>query len=205
MTFVEHPLQRSPATGARGLYLGMGKRLFDVGFAFLLMPIWLPLVVLFWVLAVLETGTGGYCDRRIGRNGQAFNCLKIRTLQGRVSRQCVAEKAALDRRSTPLGAILRRASLDELPQFWCVLKGEMSIVGPRPVPAKELARYGVSRSSYLRMRPGITGLWQVSGRNALCYSTRVALDVEYSRSVSLMLDLKIIGTTVFEIFKLSGR
>lgn len=205
MTFVEHPIQRHPTTGARGLYQGAGKRLFDVAFAFLLMPIWLPLAALFWALALLETGTGGYCDRRIGRNGQVFRCLKIRTLQRSVSRQCVAEKGALDQRSTPLGAILRRTSLDELPQFWCVLKGEMSVVGPRPVPAAELARYGANRNCYLKLRPGITGLWQVSGRNALCYSKRVALDAEYSRNVSLMLDLKIIGATVLEIVKLSGR
>jgi lipopolysaccharide/colanic/teichoic acid biosynthesis glycosyltransferase len=95
--------------------------------------------------------------------------------------------------------------LDELPQLWCVLKGEMSLVGPRPVPEMELERYGAQRGAYLQMRPGISGLWQVSGRNRLSYTERVALDVEYSRTVSIWIDLRIIGASLLEILRLNGR
>ena len=205
MVFVEQRNSLNTQSGTYRFYHNGGKRGLDIVLCLLLMPIWLPLSVLFWGLALLETGSGGYGDLRIGRNGQGFTCLKIRTLRGDVSRRCAAEKACLDSRATRFGRFLRRSSLDELPQFWCVLKGEMSLVGPRPVPEMELKRYAGQRSAYLQMRPGVTGLWQSSGRNALAYSNRVALDVEYAHSVSALLDLKIIALTVLEIFRLSGR
>ena len=81
----------------------------------------------------------------------------------------------------------------------------MSLIGPRPVPELELRRYGAQKPAYLKMRPGVSGLWQVSGRNACSYKERIALDVEYSRSACIWLDLKIIGASVLEVFRLSGR
>ena len=205
MVFVEHHRGVAPRIETLGLYRSGGKRMLDIALTLLLLPLWLPLVVIFWFFALLETGSGSFADIRVGRNGQRFKCLKIRTLRRDVSRRCAAEKPCLNPYATPMGRFLRRSSLDEIPQFWCVLKGEMSLVGPRPVPEFELNRYGTQRSAYLQMRPGLSGLWQVSGRNALCYSKRVALDVEYSQAVTLMGDVRIIGATVLEIFKFSGR
>lgn len=205
MVFVAHHGGPTALSGFQEWYLRGGKRGLDIVLTLVLMPIWLPLSLFLWGLALLETGSGGYVDLRVGRHGQMFKCLKIRTLHRNVSRRCAAEKVVLDSCATPIGRFLRRSSLDELPQFWCVLKGEMSLVGPRPVPEMELKRYGAQRSAYLQMRPGLSGLWQVSGRNDLAYSKRVALDVEYARSVSVTRDLKIIVATILEIFRLSGR
>jgi lipopolysaccharide/colanic/teichoic acid biosynthesis glycosyltransferase len=101
-----------------------------------------------------------------------------------------------DPRITPLGKFLRRSSLDELPQFWNVLKGEMSVVGPRPIVRDELERYGDRMDEVLAVRPGLTGLWQVSGRNNLAYSTRVKLDLIYARSCNFWLDVRIILRTI---------
>jgi exopolysaccharide production protein ExoY len=101
-----------------------------------------------------------------------------------------------DPRVTAIGAILRRSSLDELPQLFNVLKGEMSIVGPRPVTDEELVRYGSAKADYLACRPGITGLWQVSGRSNTTYGKRVACDTFYARNWSMALDAKIFIVTI---------
>ena len=101
-----------------------------------------------------------------------------------------------DPRVTPIGAILRKSSLDELPQLFNVLKGEMSIVGPRPVTDEELQRYTTSMGAYLACRPGITGLWQVSGRSSTTYDKRVACDAFYARNWSMALDAKIVIVTI---------
>ena len=114
-------------------------------------------------------------------------------------------KARFDPRITNLRDILRRSSLDELPQLICVLKGEMSLVGPRPIPASELPLYGLHQAQNLRVRPGLTGMWQVSGRNALPYSRRVALDTEYAKKPSLHGDTVILLLTCLEVWRMSGR
>ncbi len=104
-------------------------------------------------------------------------------------------KLRQDPRITPIGRFLRRTSLDELPQFINILKGEMSLVGPRPIVDQEIERYGPSMSEVLSVRPGLTGLWQVSGRNNLSYEKRVQLDLMYSKHRSFFMDLKIIFRT----------
>ena len=119
----------------------------------------------------------------------------------RISTQNRQEWAALhklkrDPRVTPVGAFLRRYCLDELPQLINVLAGEMSIVGPRPIVAAEIERYGVNFAAYCSVKPGLTGLWQVSGRHSLPYPQRVELDAQYARSKTLSLDLLIIWRTV---------
>ena len=188
-----------------GFYQQFGKRAFDVTLVIALAPLWVSLSLLLWALAWLETGFGSFADERIGQFGHRFQCLKIRTMRPNVRRGCAAYKCARDPRITPLGRILRCSSLDELPQLWCVLKGEMSLVGPRPVPERELHRYGAQRSAYEQMRPGLTGLWQVSGRNALSYRARIALDAQYARSASFWFDLKILCATLREVALLNGR
>jgi exopolysaccharide production protein ExoY len=106
-----------------------------------------------------------------------------------------------DPRVTPVGRLLRKSSLDELPQLINILRGEMSCVGPRPIVTGELQRYGAHAAEYLRTRPGLTGIWQVSGRNTLDYADRVALDCHYVQNWSLWTDLAIIGKTVFAVMK----
>lgn len=114
-------------------------------------------------------------------------------------------KLEKDPRITRLGNFLRKSSLDELPQIWNVIKGEMSFVGPRPIVDQELPRYGVNKPEYLAMVPGITGLWQVSGRNDISYGERVALDVDYLRRCSLWLDCKIILMTGASVLGATGK
>jgi UDP-galactose-lipid carrier transferase len=109
-----------------------------------------------------------------------------------------------DPRITPIGAFLRKTSLDEIPQLWNVLKGEMSLVGPRPVISEELARYGARVDFYLEARPGLTGLWQVSGRNDTSYEERVALDAWYVKNWNLWYDIAILCKTIRTVVSGSG-
>lgn len=188
-----------------GFYIRFGKRAFDLFLVTLTLPLWAPLTALLWLIAWIEAGQGSYTDIRVGQGGRLFRCLKIRTMHCGVRRGCAARKLRDDPRVTRFGRFLRRTSLDELPQLICVLKGEMSLVGPRPVPASELIRYGAQQKRYLSLRPGLTGLWQVSGRNALPYSARVALDARYARALSFRGDLRILLATVREVWRMSGR
>lgn len=190
--------------GAR-LYPAYGKRVLDVLLTLSLAPIWLPLCTLLWGIAKLDCGSGLFADTRIGKGGRLFTCWKIRTLPMHAPTFRLTDKLCADPRATAVGRFLRRASLDELPQFWCVLRGEMSLVGPRPVPRSELHRYGNHRAQYLSARPGMTGLWQVSGRNAVSYDDRVALDLRYLADVRVFRDLYLLWRTVREIAFLTGR
>jgi lipopolysaccharide/colanic/teichoic acid biosynthesis glycosyltransferase len=197
------------ASNAGSFYDG---RTLDVVVATLLLILVLPLMGL-CALAVLATSRGPIFFRhpRIGRHGELFTCLKFRTMVQeadtaiehvlRKSTETRQEWEALqklrrDPRVTPVGAFLRRYCLDELPQLINVLAGEMSIVGPRPIVASELERYGVNFAAYCSVKPGLTGLWQVSGRHFLSYDERVELDAEYARSKTLSLDLLILWRTV---------
>jgi exopolysaccharide production protein ExoY len=152
-----------------------------------------------------------YSQMRIGRGGVSFKCLKFRSMlvdaEDRLQHllaQNPDARAEWDRdhklrddpRITALGSFLRRSSVDEIPQLINVLRGEMSLVGPRPIVAAEAKRYGRYIHDYCSVNPGITGLWQVSGRNDVSYRRRVALDVTYARSKSFLLDLKILAATV---------
>lgn len=164
------------------------------------------------VVRLSSPGPVVFRHERIGRNGTPFTCLKFRTMVEGADRmlsdmlasdenlraQFEADfKLSADPRVTRIGRWLRRTSLDELPQFWNVLRGDMSVVGPRPVVRDELERYGESVDLVLGLRPGITGLWQVSGRNELDYPARVALDVSYARSHTLRQDLVIMARTAW--------
>ncbi|WP_398318888.1 sugar transferase [Vulcanococcus sp.] len=188
------------------------KRAGDIGFSLLVLALGAPLLLLLAVLVKLSSkGSVFYCQRRIGRGYRGFGCLKFRTMRkdaDRVLAQVLASDPELraeferdfklknDPRITPIGKFLRRSSLDELPQFINVLKGEMSVVGPRPIVWDELERYGRNMDQVLSVRPGLTGLWQVSGRNNLPYETRVKLDLFYARNRSFWLDLGIILRTI---------
>jgi lipopolysaccharide/colanic/teichoic acid biosynthesis glycosyltransferase len=152
-----------------------------------------------------------FAHYRVGRDGKLFRCMKFRSML-RDSEQVLAQllrddpqaraewardqKLADDPRITSVGQFLRRSSLDELPQLLNVLRGEMSLVGPRPITVSELTRYGSVRWHYLSVRPGITGLWQVSGRNNTSYEERVALDRHYVEQRSWIGDIGILLRTV---------
>jgi len=187
-------------------------RAFDVGVALCLLLFLLPLMCLS-ALAIVSTSRGPLLFRqpRIGRNGQLFECLKFRTMIQHAdsaieqvlnaSPQAKAEWSSLqkikrDPRVTPVGIFLRRYCLDELPQLFNVLANEMSVVGPRPIVPDEIDRFGVNFTKYCSVKPGLTGLWQVSGRHLLSYEERVQLDAEYARSKCLSLDLRILWKTV---------
>jgi exopolysaccharide production protein ExoY len=162
-------------------------------------------------IKLFDRGPIFFCHRRVGLNGSAFGCLKFRTmvidadekLQRHLARNRDAaleweqtSKLKCDPRITPLGQILRKTSLDELPQLLNILRGEMSLVGPRPIVQAEIPKYGDYIRYYLRVRPGLTGLWQVNGRNDLDFTTRVALDRQYVEQWSFWRDLTIIARTV---------
>jgi len=173
-----------------------------------------PLFLICWFVIRRDGGPMLYAHERVGRHGRPFKCLKFRTMVVDADRRlqellasdpdAAAEWAAYqklrnDPRVTPFGRFLRRTRLDEIPQFINVLRGEMALIGPRPVTAEELARYGRLRRLYKSVRPGITGLWQVSGGNSISYDERVALETHYIRDWSLGLDIIIVGRTIREV------
>ncbi|MDE2488367.1 MAG: sugar transferase [Alphaproteobacteria bacterium] len=175
--------------------------------------VFLAPVMLAVALAVFMQDGGPvlFAHRRIGRGGRYFHCLKFRSMavdaERRLADLLAADPAARaewerdhklrnDPRVTRLGAFLRKSSLDELPQLFNVLRGEMSLVGPRPIVDAEVQKYGRRFASYCAVKPGITGLWQVSGRNDTTYRTRVALDCVYAKRRNLFLDSFIILCTV---------
>ncbi|MCM2504066.1 sugar transferase [Aureimonas altamirensis] len=191
---------------------GAIKRTFDLTAAVLALIILAPLF--FLIGALVKASDGGsilYGHKRIGRNGETFRCLKFRTMVEngdevlqqhlRTDPQALAEWTATrklqnDPRVTRVGQVLRKLSLDELPQILNIVRGEMSVVGPRPVVSEELDYYGPAAEFYLASRPGLTGLWQVSGRNDVSYAARVAFDTHYVQNWSLATDLAIIIKTV---------
>jgi lipopolysaccharide/colanic/teichoic acid biosynthesis glycosyltransferase len=188
------------------------KRAGDILFSLLVLALGAPLLLLLALLVKLSSqGSILYSQRRIGRGYKGFGCLKFRTMRKDADRVLAAVLAAdpalraeferdhklrNDPRITPLGKLLRRSSLDELPQFINVLKGQMSVVGPRPIVWEELRRYGGAMDEVLAVRPGLTGLWQVSGRNNLSYGKRVRLDLHYVRHRNFWMDLRIILRTI---------
>ena len=195
------------------------KRWIDIGGILVLSPLVIPLVTVLWVLAKLGGGTGFYRHLRVGMNGKTFWCWKIRTMVPDASTRLAAHllmcpdaaqewaqnyKLANDPRITRLGGFLRKTSMDELPQLWNVLRGEMSLVGPRPVPKDELKEYAGFDWAYLKLRPGITGAWQVSGRNGISYRERVRMDVAYLFEMSVKKDFQILWSTIGVVLRKTG-
>lgn len=176
-------------------------------------PVMLIVALLIWVT---DGGPAIFSHTRVGFNGKRFACYKFRTMVAN-SQQVLADylannpeaakeweqnwKFKNDPRITFLGRILRKSSLDELPQLINVLRGEMSCVGPRPVVPDELQRYGACAAEYLQARPGLTGLWQVTGRDAVDYASRVSIDSRYIRNWSVWADVVILVRTIFAVMK----
>ena len=196
------------------------KRFVDVVIASSALILLSPLLLI--VAIIVKFSDGGavfYSHPRIGLGGTPFKCLKFRTMKPNAGAQLAqllkadpeakieweaTRKLKSDPRITVVGGILRESSIDELPQLINVVRGEMSIVGPRPVTADELPLYGEYVSSYMAGRPGLTGHWQISGRNDVSYQQRVSLDVQYLQNWSLAWDFLIMAKTVPVLFTHRG-
>lgn len=188
------------------------KRIFDIVFSLTVLIVFSPLYLLLMLLIALSSpGPIFYVQERVGRNYRRFDCIKFRTMvenadevlleimetSPRIRREFQENfKLRRDPRITWIGRFLRITSLDEFPQFWNVLMGDMSVVGPRPLVVEELPKYGKYIDRVLTIRPGITGLWQVSGRNNIPYPRRVQIDVYYANFRSFSMDLWIIIKTI---------
>jgi exopolysaccharide production protein ExoY len=198
----------------------IGKRVFDFLISIALLPLFLLLAAVVAILVkVSSPGPVFYKHLRIGAGGKPFRVWKFRTMipgSEHLLRHHLSEDADArqewnsfrklkdDPRVTRIGAFLRRTNLDELPQIFNVLAGEMSLVGPRPVMEEELERYGAGSALYKAVLPGMTGLWQVSGRGCLPYERRVALDVEYGSTWSLTRDLMVLTKTLNAVWTCRG-
>ena len=192
------------------------KTIFDLFFALIILITCFPIFIFIAFLIKLSSrGPIFYLQERIGKNKKAFNCIKFRTMHPEAEdilenlivnnkklRKEFEETHKLknDPRITNIGKFLRKTSLDEMPQFLNVIKMEMSIIGPRPIVKKEIQKYGASYNKVISIKPGITGLWQVSGRNNLSYKRRVILDCLYVDNISLIIDLRIMIRTLGVIF-----
>jgi exopolysaccharide biosynthesis polyprenyl glycosylphosphotransferase len=193
------------------------KRMLDVVIAGAGLLVTAPLLaVLALLIRINSPGPAIYAAQRVGRKGHKFRCYKLRTMIADAD----AQKGPLretnerdgpffkmedDPRLTRCGRWLRKLSLDELPQLWNVLRGEMSLVGPRPHPLDDYERYTVENLRRLDVKPGITGLWQVTARRDPSFETSMALDLEYIENWSLWLDLRILLKTLSEVLRASGR
>ena len=195
----------------RTIYIKI-KNIFDFIFSLIFLILGFPLFFLIAVLVKFSSrGPIFFLHKRIGKNKKYFYCIKFRTMHPEANDildNLLSKNEAIryefekthklknDPRITPLGKILRKTSLDEIPQFLNVLKGEMSIVGPRPIVDEEIKKYKSSLKKVLSLKPGITGLWQVSGRNNLSYKKRVFLDSLYVKNLNFLLDFRIIIRTL---------
>jgi exopolysaccharide production protein ExoY len=199
----------SAPSQSRGRWL---DRTLDITVASWILLLLLPVMVLAAVaVALTSPGPVIFKQTRIGMNGREFDCYKFRSMWIDAEKRLASlleereklrhewncnQKLRSDPRITPIGKILRHSSIDELPQLLNVIRGDMSLVGPRPIVRSELPKYGRYITTYFSVKPGLTGIWQVTGRNDLSYRRRVAADVWYARSKSLWLDLKILMLTV---------
>ena len=192
------------------------KTIFDLFFALIFLVVGSPIFISIALLVKLSSrGPIFFLQKRVGKNKKTFNCIKFRTMHPEaedILENLMVNNEALrkefeethklknDPRITNIGKFLRKTSLDEIPQILNVIKMEMSIVGPRPIVKKEILKYGKSYKKVISIKPGITGLWQVSGRNNLSYKRRVILDCLYVDNMSPIIDLRIIIRTFGVIF-----
>ncbi len=217
----ESPPAVPAADRRRGLYASAGKRALDLVVGVPLLLLALPMIGVLAILVLRYSGWPPFhvCER-VGRGGRTFRMWKLRTMvpdAGAILDRWLVEdpeigrefrvdfKLADDPRITSVGRWLRATSLDELPQLWNVVRGDISLVGPRPVVRDELARYGGRACELLSVRPGLTGRWQVSGRNAVGYPRRAEIELSYAESLSFREDVRILARSVLTPFRFDGR
>ena len=197
------------------------KRFLDFIFAFLLIILLIPLFLIIGILIKISSkGSIIYIQKRIGKNNTSFSCYKFRTMHPQSkyllkkilvknkdfkNQFSETRKIVNDPRITRFGKFLRFSSLDELPQIFNVLIGDMSFIGPRPIVKSEIKKYGKEFGKVFSIKPGISGLWQVSGRNNLSYDKRVELDINYSENINFLLDIKIFIKTIIVILFPFGK
>ena len=194
----------------------ISKRLLDIVGAFFLLALSFPLMLTLAIsIKITSPGPVLFRQVRLGRNGNKFSLLKFRTMVSNAEQQLAARsdlqqqyeasfKIVNDPRITPLGAFLRKTSLDELPQMLNVLEGSMSLIGPRPIVPGELRKYGSFGDKLLTVKPGLGGIWQVSGRSDTTYEERVALDMRYIDDHSFSLDLLLLVQTAASVLTCRG-
>jgi exopolysaccharide biosynthesis polyprenyl glycosylphosphotransferase len=192
------------------------KRVLDITVSTIALVVGLPVMLAIAIAVRMDSeGTTFYKAQRIGRKGRAFSCYKFRTmvhnadklkaeLEHMNERDGVLFKIANDPRITRVGRVLRKYSLDELPQFYNVLKGDMSLVGPRPPMAAEVEQYDIAHLRRLDVLPGITGLWQVEARQDPSFDSYISLDTAYVENWNLMMDLRILARTVGVVLSGTG-
>ena len=197
------------------------KRFLDFIFAFLLIILLIPLFLIIGILIKISSkGSIIYIQKRIGKNNTSFSCYKFRTMHPQSkyllkkilvknkdfkNQFSETRKIVNDPRITRFGKFLRFSSLDELPQIFNVLIGDMSFIGPRPIVKSEIKKYGKEFGKVFSIKPGISGLWQVSGRNNLSYDKRVELEINYSENINFLLDIKIFIRTILVILFPFGK
>jgi lipopolysaccharide/colanic/teichoic acid biosynthesis glycosyltransferase len=205
-----------PRVSVRSRLWAASKRVADVAVSAVLLVVLLPFLALVGLIIRLESsGPALFSQDRVGKCGRIFRIYKFRTMvadafvhEAEVVCECQGDprfiKIECDPRVTRIGAFLRKTSIDELPQLWNVLRGDMSLVGPRPSQPKEVAHYEPGHYARLLVRPGVTGMWQVSGRSALSFDDAVELDKKYVQHWSPVLDLKILVKTVAVVLECDG-
>ena len=204
----------APAHRVTAAYRATKRAMDALGAALLLLVVSPALLAVAVAVKLSSPGPVIYRQQRLGRGGSHFTMLKFRTMVAdadqRLHHNGLYERyvdsgyklhPTEDCRHTPIGSFLRRTSLDELPQLWNVLRGQMSLVGPRPVVPKEIALYGNLAHSYLAVRPGLTGLWQVSGRSAIGYPERCHIDLRYFEQRSIVTDVTILARTPWVVVR----
>lgn len=190
----------------------LGKRLFDIVFSSSVCILFSPLFCFIWLGVRLSSpGKAIYAQERLGQHGNVFKCFKFRTMSSNAEQSLETllerfpylkkewqqkQKLSNDPRVFRFGKFLRKTSLDELPQFWNVLKGDLSVVGPRPYMVNQLKEIGPYAEQILSTRPGITGIWQTSGRSSTTFRKRIILDAEYVHKQSFWLDCFLILKTL---------
>jgi exopolysaccharide production protein ExoY len=205
---------------SRLLYIKGGKRAIDLMIAVPMLVLLAPIICILLLITASDGHNPLFAHMRVGKNGRLFPCLKVRTMVIDAADRLTDllkndpeaavewardRKLANDPRITPIGGFLRKTSLDELPQLWNVVRGDMSLVGPRPVIREELDLYGKWASRYESLKPGLTGPWQVSGRNNVTYDERIMMDVRYARRHTLLGDLRILFMTGMAVLGATGK
>lgn len=198
------------------LFYQIAKRALDVTMSVTALGVLAPLLLGAAIVTRINSpGPVLFSQKRVGQRGRLFQCLKIRTMYADAEERLRKDprlreefetnyKIKDDPRITPIGAILRKTSIDELPQFLNVLKGDMTLIGPRPIQNAELSKYGEYQEDLLSVKPGLGGLWQVCGRSDTSYEERVAMDALYVRHRCLRLDLLLLLLTLKAVFQRSG-
>lgn len=201
-----------------GLYGRIGKRVVDISLVLIALPVVLPIVMFLAAVVFIDGHNPFYSQLRVGQNGRVFRMWKLRSMvkdaDGLLASHLAKDQALYlewqthqklknDPRITAVGRFLRKSSLDELPQLWNVLSGDMSLVGPRPIMLDQQEIY--PGKAYYRLRPGITGNWQVSGRNETSFQDRAKFDADYLRQLSFPLDVKIIVRTIPVVVRATGH